>query len=150
MKQDTTLTRVTVTADPRTELSPADRLLRTLQSSLAGQFDLFGELGRGDGGRIVYLARELASGRLVALQLTPSGTRTVGGEDYWFEILRTLDASVPAVESNCPRCAKSLGGWGRFCRHCGVDLGGIVPADKPGGADALLRDVQAVARGRYE
>ncbi len=150
MKQDTTLTRVTVSADPRTELSPADRLLRTLQSSLAGQFELFGELGRGEGGRIVYLAREQTSGRLVALQLTPTGTKTVGGEDYWFEIVRTLDASVPAVDSNCPRCGKSLGGWGRFCRHCGADLGGIVPADKPGAADELLRDVRAVARGRYD
>lgn len=150
MKQDTTLTRVTVSADPRTELSPADRLLRTLQSSLAGQFELFGELGRGDGGRIVYLAREQTSSRLVALQLTPTGTKTVGGEDYWFEIVRTLDASIPAVDSNCPRCGKSLGGWGRFCRHCGADLGGIVPADKPGAADEMLRDVRAVARGRYD
>jgi len=150
MKQDTTRTRVTVAADPRTELSPADRLLRTLQASFAGQYELFGELGRGDGGRIVYLAREQASGRLVALQLTPSGTKTVGGEDYWFEIVRTLDASIPAVDSNCPRCGKSLGGWGRFCRHCGVDLGGIVPADKPGAADDLLRDVRAVAHGRYD
>src|SRR5678815_5555243 len=106
MKQDTAPTRVTVAADPRTDLSPADRLLRTLQSSLAGQFELFGELGRGSGGRIVYLAREIASGRLVALQLTPTGTKTVGGEDYWFEILRTLDANVPAPDSDCPRCRR--------------------------------------------
>ena len=150
MKQDTTLTRVTVTADARTELTPADRLLRTLQSSLAGQYDLFGELGRGEGGRIVYLAREIASGRLVALQLTPTGSKTVGGEDYWFEILRTLDAKVPALESDCPACGRSLGGWGRYCRHCGVDLSGIAATDKPGSADELLRDVRAVARGRYE
>jgi len=150
MKQDTARTRVTVAADPRTDLSPADRLLRTLQSSLAGQFELFGELGRGDGGRIVYLAREIASGRLVALQLTPTGSRTVGGEDYWFEILRTLDANVPAPDSDCPRCGKPLGGWGRYCRHCGVDLAGIAPAATPGAADHLLRDVQAAARGRYD
>ena len=150
MKQDTALTRVTVTADARTELSAADRLLRTLQSSLEGQFELFGELGRGDAGRIVYLAREIPSGRLVALQLTPTGTRTVGGEDYWFEILRTLDANVPAIDSNCPSCGKSLGGWGRFCRHCGVDLSGVAATSKPGSSDELLRDVRAVAKGRYD
>jgi hypothetical protein len=150
MKQDTAPTRVTVAADPRTDLSPADRLLRTLQSSLAGQFELFGELGRGSGGRIVYLAREIASGRLVALQLTPTGTKTVGGEDYWFEILRTLDANVPAPDSDCPRCHKPLGGWGRYCRHCGVDLSGIAAGDTPGATDHLLRDVRAAARGRYD
>ena len=148
--KETARTRVTVAADPRTDLSPADRLLRTLQASLAGQFELFGELGRGDGGRIVYLAREIASGRLVALQLTPTGSKTVGGEDYWFEILRTLDANVPAPDSDCPRCGKPLGGWGRYCRHCGVDLAGIAAADTPGAADHLLRDVRAAARGRYD
>ena len=126
MTQDTALTRLTVVADPRGQLSPADRLLRTLQSSLAGQFELYGELGRGKDGRIVYLARELANGRLVALQLSPTGSRTVAGEDYWFEVVRTLDASVPAIESDCPSCHKPLGGWGRYCRHCGTDLGGPV------------------------
>jgi TPR repeat protein len=150
MKQDTTLNRLTVTADPLTQLSAADRLLKTLQSSLEGQFELFGELGRGEAGRIVYLAREVASGRLVALQLTPTGTRTVGGEDYWFEVLRTLDANVPAIDSDCPSCHKSLGGWGRFCRHCGVDLSGVAATSKPGSADELLRDVRAVAKGRYD
>jgi len=150
MKQDITPTRVTVAADPRTDLSPADRLLRTLQSSLAGRFELFGELGRGTGGRMVYLAREIASGRLVALQLTPTGSKTVGGEDYWFEILRTLDADVPAPESDCPRCGKPLGGWGRYCRHCGADLGRIAPGVRSDTADDLLRDVRAAARGRYD
>lgn len=150
MTQDTALTRLTVVADPRGQLSPADRLLRTLQSSLAGQFELYGELGRGKDGRIVYLARELANGRLVALQLSPTGSRTVAGEDYWFEVVRTLDASVPAIESDCPSCHKPLGGWGRYCRHCGTDLGGPVAGETAEPTDDLLRDVRDAARGRYD
>ena len=148
MAQNTELTRITVGRDARTQQSPAERLLRTLQSSLAGQFELFGELGRGDGGRIVFLAREVASGRLVALQLTPTGAKTIGGEDYWFEIARTLDASIPAPDSDCPSCGKSLGGWSRFCRHCGVDLSGVAAGGSTS-PDDLLRDVRAVAAGRY-
>jgi hypothetical protein len=150
MKHDSALTRLTVVADPRSQLSAADRLLRTLQSSLGGQFELYGELGRGKDGRIVYLARELANGRLVALQLSPTGSRTVAGEDYWFEVVRTLDASVPAIDSDCPKCHKALGGWGRYCRHCGTDLGGPVGGEASEPTDDLLRDVREVARGRYD
>ena len=150
MKQDTALTRLTVVDDPRSQLSAADRLLRTLQTLLGGQFELYGELGRGKDGRIVYLARELATSRLVALQLSPTGSKTVGGEDYWFEVVRTLDASVPAIDSNCPKCSKALGGWGRYCRHCGTDLGGPALSEQPLPGDDLMRDVRAVARGRYD
>jgi TPR repeat protein len=150
MKQDTALTRLTVVTDPHNKTSVEDRLLRTLQSSLKGQFELFGELGRGQDGRIVYLARELASGRLVALQLSPTGSKTLAGEDYWFEVVRTLDATIPAVDSDCPKCNKPLGGWARYCRHCGTDLGGPVGNESSEPDADLLHDVREVARGRYD
>ena len=102
--------------------TPGARLLEAVQKAVAGEFEILGELGRGDKGKVVYLARELPGAGLVALQVAPASP-TPG--DLWLDVLRKLDSSVPAVESRCPSCGKSLQGWGRFCGHCGADLAGL-------------------------
>jgi len=152
MAGDSGLTRLTVVRTRHAQLSPSERLLKEVRTSLGGQFEVFGELGRAVEGKVVYLARELSSGHLVALQLVPDRAGSGGNEDYWVEVLRKLDASVPAVPGNCPRCGNQLRGWVRYCSQCGADLSGIAPAGgaKSSSADDLLRAVRDSARGRYE
>ena len=133
------------------EVTQADRLLLAVRQELANQFEVFGELGRGDRGRIVYLARELTSTQLVALLLVPDESApNAGAMDFEVQIVRRLDASIPAAESECPRCRKALRGWGRFCRHCGANLSGIPERDDPASREQLLQAVRAATRGRYD
>ena len=152
MAGDTGLTRLTVLRTRHAQLSPSERLLKEVRTSLGGQFEVFGELGRAAEGKVVYLARELASRHLVALQLVPADGGQGATEDYWVEVLRKLDGSVPAAPSNCPRCGNHLRGWVRYCSQCGADLSGIAPGGggKPSNADDLLQAVRDSARGRYE
>jgi hypothetical protein len=149
--EDTGMTRVTVLTGLHREVSPQERLRRAVQQTLQGQFDLHGELGRGEDGSVVYLATEHASRRLVALKLVRADASTGDGEDWWVEIVRKLDASVPALESTCMECGGKQRGWGRFCRHCGADLSGVAQGGGQNtSAEDLLREVRSAARGRYE
>jgi hypothetical protein len=145
------LTKVTVLSSLNRELTPEERLRQAVQATVKGQFELHGELGRSEDGSVVYLASELASRRLVALRLARSDASGGDGEDWWLEVVRKLDASIPAIESSCPECGGALRGWARFCRHCGADLSGIAQGSGPNtSADDLLKEVRAAARGRYE
>ena len=152
MAGDTGLTRLTVVRTRHAQLSPSERLLKEVRTSLGGQFEVFGELGRAAEGKVVYLARELATRHLVALQLVPADGGQGASDDYWVEVLRKLDGSVPAAPSNCPRCGNALRGWVRYCSQCGADLSGIAPGGgaKPSNSDDLLQAVRDSARGRYE
>ncbi len=130
------------------------RFLAAVRRAVAGDYDALGELGRGADGVIVYLARELSTGHLVALRLTPGDHTARDAGEMWLEVLRRLDDTVPAAGAHCPRCERALAGWGRFCGHCGADLAGVAPGG-PGAAGGttpaeLLRAVQEAARGRYE
>jgi Sel1 repeat len=148
---DSGMTKVTVFGTVNRDLSPEERLRRAVQETLVGQFELHGELGRGDDGSVVFLATEIASRRLAALRLSKSGGGSAGDEDWFVEVVRKLDASIPALESNCPQCGGQLKGWARFCRHCGADLSGVGAGSGPNTtSDDLLREVRAAARGRYE
>ena len=125
----------------------ADRdagFLAAVQRAVGEHFEVLGEMGHGAKGRIVYLAREAGSGHLVALQLTPGESAPDG--EVWLEVLRQLDASVPAGEGVCPRCSVALRGWARFCGQCGADLSGVVDASP----DRLLDAVRAAAGAEYE
>ena len=85
-----------------------------VREAAAGTFDVLGELGAGASGGVVYLARELASQALVVLKLEP-GDDGAGGSQYFLDVGRELDASVPDVELRCPRCRGKLRQWARFC-----------------------------------
>jgi TPR repeat protein len=119
-----------------------DDLLRAVKEAAAAEYDILGEMGRGERGSVVYLSRERASQKLVALKLRPDG-----GE-YELSVLRELDASVPAMGNKCPSCKVDLVGWGRFCSHCGKDLSGTRSGEAS--REELLKAVQGAAEGEYE
>ena len=119
-----------------------DDLLRAVKEAAAAEYDILGEMGRGERGSVVYLSRERESQKLVALKLRPDG-----GE-YELSVVRELDASVPAMGNKCPSCKVELVGWGRFCSHCGKDLSGTRSGEAS--REELLKAVQGAAEGEYE
>lgn len=125
-----------------TDQGSEDELLRAVKDAAASEYEILGEMGRGERGSVVYLARERASKKLVALKL-----RRNAGE-YELSVVRELDATVPAMGLMCPACHVDLVGWGRFCSHCGQDLSSA----RPNGAstEQLIQAVQAAASGKYE
>jgi TPR repeat protein len=149
MPHDMDRTHLTLVGSPRYQLSPSDRLLLAVRQELGSRFDVYGELGRGEGGKVAYLARDLVTRQLVALQLIPTGG-TDGSEDYDVHVALKLDPSVPTGKSECPRCHAPLKGWGQFCRQCGANLSGRLPTDDPAMRDRLQDEVKRAARGRYE
>jgi len=129
---------------------PGQKLLEAVQKAVAGDYEVLGEMGRGAKGKIVYLARETATRHLVALQLTPSEGSADRGE-IWLDVLRKLDASVPAGDDKCPRCSAAMRGWGRYCSQCGADLSGVAPGSgSDTSIDQLLSAVKEAAGQRYE
>jgi len=76
--------------------SREDDLYKAVQATVASDYELLGELGRGDRGRVVYLARELASGSLVALRLDRGGASEA---EYELTVLPHLDETVPSAGS---------------------------------------------------
>lgn len=118
---------------PGSSGSADDDLLRAVQQAAAQDFTVLGEIGRGNNGVIVYLARDTASSRLVALRLQREGELA---NEFSLELARELDNSMPAPESKCFKCGKAIRGWARFCSYCGADLSGAVAAD--GGDSALM------------
>ena len=87
-----------------------EELMCAAREAAAADYDILGEMGRGERGSVVYLAVESASQKLVALKLLPDG-----GE-YELSVMRELDASIPAASYQCPSCNKTIIGRGRFCR----------------------------------
>ena len=119
-----------------------DELLRAVREAAAAEYEILGEMGRGERGSVVYLSRERVSGKLVALKLRPDGA------EFELSVLRELDASVPAMGNKCPSCKVDLVGWGRFCSHCGKDLSGTRSGEAS--REELLKAVQGAAEGEYE
>lgn len=119
-----------------------DELLRAVKDAAAAEYEILGEMGRGERGSVVYLARERASQKLAALKLRPDG-----GE-FELSVVRELDASVPAMGNKCPSCKVDLVGWGRFCSNCGKDLSGTRSGEAS--QEELLKAVQSAAEGEYE
>lgn len=132
-----------VTAVPLGNGDHNDDLLRAVQEAAAGSHEVLGEMGRDAGGRVIYLARDLKSGALVALRLD-------GAEgDYVLDVARTLDANVGrAISATCGRCGAPLVGWGKFCPQCGADVAHAVI--ETGSREELLDAVKAAARDEFE
>ncbi len=119
-----------------------DELLRAVKDAAAAEYEILGEMGRGERGSVVYLARERASQKLAALKLRPDGS------EFELSVVRELDASVPAMGNKCPSCKVDLVGWGRFCSNCGKDLSGTRSGEAS--QEELLKAVQSAAEGEYE
>lgn len=138
-------TRVTIA---HRALGVADPLLETVREASAGMFEVYGEMGRGRDQTVVYLAKELESGRLVALTLQPDPKDPA---EYTLDVARQLDKSMPAPASTCLHCRAPLQGWGQFCTSCGADVAGSgeVPADAAERQE-MLHAVKAATEGEYE
>ncbi|MEO8227893.1 MAG: hypothetical protein ABI637_10685, partial [Gemmatimonadota bacterium] len=146
MLRENGTTRLNVVPNP--SAPQADPFLRAVQDAAAADFDVLGEIGRGPDGMIIYLAREAASRRLVALRLQREGQLA---DEFSLEVVRHLDNSMPAPESKCVSCGKAVKGWARFCSYCGADLSGA--AAKEGDAvdrALLLEAVKEAVSAEYE
>jgi hypothetical protein len=127
---------------------PVDPFLQAVQEAAADDFSVLGEIGRGADGVIIYLARENASQRLVALRLQREGAMA---DEYGLELVRHLDNSMPAPDSKCFKCGASVTGWARFCSSCGSDLSGSAPASDDATERALMLEaVKEAVAGQYD
>jgi TPR repeat protein len=125
---------------------PFSELLRQVQQAAQGVYEILGEMGRSRSGNVVYLAREVETGHLVALKLTRGGSN----EEYALEVVRTLDSTVPGLESSCPECKTVLPDWDRFCFNCGADLTAGPAAPTADEVGDLLAAVKEATAGEYE
>jgi hypothetical protein len=112
-----------------------DPFLNAVKEAAAADFTVLGEIGRGEGGVIMYLARETATRRLVALRLQREGQLA---DEFSLEVVRHLDNSMPAPESKCVKCGREIKGWARFCSYCGADLTGAAPKEGDAVERALM------------
>jgi len=119
-----------------------DELLRAVKEAAASEYEILGEMGRGERGSVVYLSRERATQKLVALKLRPDGS------EFELSVLRDLDAIIPNVSNTCPACGVDLVGGGRFCSNCGKDLSGTRPGAES--REQALQAVRRAAEGEYE
>ncbi len=125
---------------------PRDAYLEAVREAGSSEYEVYGEIGRGEAGTIVYLARDLVDKNLVILRLTPGGV----GDDFFLEVVKQLDASVPAPESFCASCGSPLRQWGRYCTMCGSDLWRDPSLSGEQSREELLEAVKDVAAGNYE
>ena len=124
---------------------PKDELLDAVKQMAAGDYEVFGEIGRGHDSTVVYLANDIAASRLVALKLTPS---RLNPDEYILDVVKELDSTLPSFENSCSRCGSPLRQWSRFCGKCGMDL--YSTADQKWTADELREAVQEFATDRFE
>ncbi len=124
---------------------PYEQLLAQVRAAAEGEYTILGEMGRSKSGNVVYLAREITTEHLVAMKLS-----RLGGEEFSLEVVKTLDGTVPGLESKCPECKAVLPDLDRFCIKCGADLTGV--GVSPGADDAaqMLEAVKAATAGEYE
>ncbi len=126
--------------------APRDALLEAVREAAAAEFEVYGEIGRGADGARAYLARDLADAKLVALKLAPA---PASGE-FLLDVVKQLDASVPANETRCPRCSAPLRQWARFCTKCGTDLWTDPSVGQGWSGAELLAAVKEATQGRFE
>jgi hypothetical protein len=124
---------------------PRDELLDAVRQMAAGDFEVFGEIGRGPDSTVVYLANDIAASRLVALKLAPGRGQP---DEYVLDVVKELDSTLPSFENFCSQCGAPLRQWGRFCTRCGADQ--YSTADQRWTADELRDAVQSLAEGRFE
>ena len=143
-------TRIEVVRDPDKAAGSA-LVLQAVQRAVQGNYEVLGELGRSDpeAGVVVYLARQLGTGALVALRVRPAEGARGASREMWLDVLRQLDASTPGPRETCVACRKAVSSWDRFCGSCGADLSAGDPGDGAS-PEALLEAVRSAAGTRYE
>jgi len=96
---------------------------------------------------VSFLARAAADPGLVALRVT----RGSSGQEFFLELVRQLDSSLPSPEGNCARCGAPFVAWARFCGKCGSALfGDARHRESPHAREELRAALEEAASGRYE
>ncbi len=126
--------------------SARDLLLQAVRDAAADAFEVYGMIGRDARSRLVYLARDLANRKLVAL----AAGRTRSRNEYKLELIRELDESLSAAEERCPRCGSGLRDRGRYCPQCGVNVGLSYARNAEWTREQLLEAARDAAFGRFE
>lgn len=124
--------------------SGGDGFLSAVREAAEGEFDVLGEIGRGDRG-IVYLARDTSTNRLVALKLEQGDS----ADEFSLDVLKQLDSSLLTLETSCPSCnTPAQADWRRYCPQCGADLSGY--SSKPQSPAEMLKAVREAAPDQLE
>jgi len=126
---------------------PANTLLQRVLDSVTGTYELLGELGKDELGLLLYLAREIATGKLVGVSVLQDDDE---GTEFTLEVRTTLGETVSVEGSTCPECNTVLPDLERFCFHCGADLSGIVAPEGTPESNRLLAALSAATTGRYD
>ncbi len=126
---------------------PRDAFLEAVNDAAADEYQVFGEIGRGDDASTVYLARDLADQRLVVLKLE-ADPEAVG--EYSLDVVEQLDASLPGPGGHCPQCGEPPRRWRRFCTTCGHDLLGVPWMGDEYTPAEILEAVTEAAKEVYE
>lgn len=127
-----------------------DPLWSALAEATVATHELFGELGRSGSDVVAYLARDRASGELVALCVTSAG-EVDGAHQFEVAAHAELGDAVPGPREPCHACDVPIHGWQRRCAVCGSDEGVVVEGSLPGTTrDDLLQAVSAATHGQYE
>lgn len=122
-----------------------NEFLSAVREAAEGEYDVLGEMGRGDRGLVFYLARDLSTQRLVALKLEPGDSP----EEFSLEVVTRLESTFQAEVSSCPRCnVPAQEGWRRYCPQCGADLS--VFSSGMQSAVELLEAVREAASDEFE
>ena len=129
----------------RMRVTPDEERLAALRGAMANGYMLVAVLGQKPGSGGAYLAREDASGELVAAVIDAGRKEP---RNFSFSVLRELDESLPGPTSACPGCGRVINGWTRFCT-CGHDLSGIAP-DSDVERTELEERVRQATAGEYE
>jgi len=128
-----------------------DEFLQLVRDVAAGDYEVFGELGRESDADIWYLARDRQTRKLVALRLKREGIGADQKPEYSLDVARELDKSVSIGAGECRYCGANLRRWARFCTQCGADLtdGGKTPTS-PQAREQILLEVRAAAAEYYD
>jgi hypothetical protein len=125
----------------------AEDLVAHAASALEDRYRLFGELGRGAGGSVAVLARDVVSRGLVALRIRLLSDRP---DTVHVAVLKRLDASLPELTGACPSCSEALQSWTPFCPFCAADLSRVAICRSGRTREELLDLVRRASTGRYE
>jgi hypothetical protein len=126
-----------------------DAVWDALARALTGEYEIVAGLGLGSGGAPVYLARELVTDSLVALRLPPLASGS-DEREFGLEVVRQIDASLPDIDTRCPRCGTVLRRWTRFCTRCKRDISGIAPEPQGRTREQLRQLARETAAGKYD
>jgi serine/threonine protein kinase len=129
----------------RMRVTPNEERLAALRGAVANGYALVAILGQKPGSGAAYLAREDATGDLVAAIIDG---RNVEPGKFSFSVVRELDVSLPGPSSVCPNCGRGIDGWIRLCT-CGQDLSGVAP-ESDADREELEERVRQATAGEYE